>query len=399
MISTATAMSMATTAALFAAALGSSAGSANYSLAADINGDGKVRPAGRGDPGERLRLPRDDRHGSHHAARTTRSSTSTSTPTPPVGDGMTTDATVTLVGQTDPNVTVTLEPTGATTTSNPNGLFAFFDVPLADGANSFTAIATNAAGRDQSVHEDHHAHPAGAEPDRAGASPLSLPTTRACRHSTTSRPTTSITGNITTVNPIASFEAQLDQSSAVSVLSTLSGTTFTITPALLATINGGPVADGKHTLTLVAKDSNGNLSQPVSVSFILLTTPPAPVTPQLLASSDTGISSSDGITRDTTPTFKVAAPANAIVTLYANGVQVGQATANNGPVFIATTTLAAGTYQITATAEDVAGNVSAPAAPVTLVISTTPPDDADAGAGRRVAEPARPDDPRRTCRS
>ena len=62
----------------------------------------------------------------------------------------------------------------------------------------------------------------------------------------------------------------------VDVLSSLSGTTFTITPALLATINGGPVADGKHTLTLLAKDSNGNLSQPVSVSFILITTPPAP---------------------------------------------------------------------------------------------------------------------------
>ena len=108
----------------------------------------------------------------------------------------------------------------------------------------------------------------------------------------------------------------------------------------------------------MAEDSNGNLSQPVSVSFILLTTPPAPVTPQLLASSDTGTSSSDGITKDTTPTFEVAAPANDIVTLYANGVQVGQATANNGPVFITTTTLAAGTYAMTATAEDVAGNVS-----------------------------------------
>ncbi len=97
------------------------------------------------------------------------------------------------------------------------------------------------------------------------------------------------------------------------------------------------------------------------------------MTPQLLASSDTGTSSTDGITRDTTPTYKVAAPANAIVTLYANGVQVGQATANNGPVFITTTALSAGNYQMTATVEDVAGNVSAAAAPVMLVVSTSPP--------------------------
>ena len=182
-----------------------------------------------------------------------------------------------------------------------------------------------------------------------------------------------VTGSITSVNPIASFEAQLDQSSAFDVTSALSGTTFTITPALLATINGGPVADGKHTLTLLAKDSNGNLSQPVSVSFILITAPPAPVTPQLLAASDTGVSSTDGITRDTTPTFKVTAPANSIVTLYANGALVGQATANNGPVFITTTSLTAGTYHMTATAEDVAGNVSVAAAPVNVVIITAPP--------------------------
>ena len=111
---------------------------------------------------------------------------------------------------------------------------------------------------------------------------------------------------------------------------------------MLATINGGPLADGKHTLTLLATDSNGNLAQPVTLSFILDTTPPAPVTPLLLASSDTGISDSDGITRITTPTFEVAAPAGSIVRLYADGTQVGQATANNGPVFITTTALTAG---------------------------------------------------------
>ncbi len=119
-----------------------------------------------------------------------------------------------------------------------------------------------------------------------------------------------VTGSITTVNPITSFEAQLDQSSAISVLSSISGTTFTITPAMLATINGGPVADGKHTLTLMADDSNGNLSQPVSVSFILLTD-----------TACAGDAAATGLERHrhelerrnhagTTPTFKVVAPAN-----------------------------------------------------------------------------------------
>ena len=80
-----------------------------------------------------------------------------------------------------------------------------------------------------------------------------------------------------------------------------------------------------------------------------ITAPPSPVTPMLLPSSDTGISSSDGITRITTPTFKIDAPTGAIVRLYANGTQVGQATANNGPAFITTSALTQGTYQFTAT--------------------------------------------------
>ncbi len=285
---------------------------------------------------------------------------------------MTTDATVTLVGETDPNVTVTLQPNGATTTSNPNGLFAFFNVPLADGGNSFTVVATNAAdASSQYTRIITRTQPGLSLIAPVISAQLADDTGVSVLDNITSND--SVSGTITAVNPVVTFEAQLDQSSVVSVLGALSGTTFTITPALLSTINGGPVSDGKHTLTLLAKDSNGNLSQPITVSFILITTTPAPVTPQLLAASDTGTSSSDGVTRDTTPTFKVVAPESAIVTLYANGAQVGQATANNGPVFIATTTLAAGTYQITATAQDVAGNVSAAAAPVKLVISTTPP--------------------------
>ena len=44
------------------------------------------------------------------------------------------------------------------------------------------------------------------------------------------------------------------------MLGDLSGTTFTLTPSIMATINGGPLADGKHTLTLLATDSNGNLA-------------------------------------------------------------------------------------------------------------------------------------------
>ncbi len=373
--------------ALLAAALGSTAGSANYSLAADINGDGIV------DQADEVILASD--YG-FHATTAAVPTTPPATPvfsldfnseTPAGAALMTTDATVALVGTTDPNVTVTLEPTGATTTSNPNGLFVFLGVPLVLGDNTFTANATSADDTSSQFTTTITRNQPGLSlvPPVVTAQ-LADDTGVSALDNITSNDT--VTGSITAVNPITSSMAQLDQSSVTSVLGALPGTTITITPALLETINGGPVADGKHTLTLLAKDSNGNVSQPVTVSFILLTTPPAPLVPVLLASSDTGTSSSDGITRDTTPIYEVDAPPNSIVTLYASGVQVGRATANNGPVFISTTTLAPGTYQMTATAEDVAGNTSTPAAPVTLVIQTAPPATPTLGLDAASASPA-----------
>ena len=99
--------------ALLASAMGSTAGGANYTLAADINGDGKV------DQQDAVILA-----GDYGFNATTAAAANTpparpvfdldvNSDTAPVGDGMTSNATVTLVGQTDPNVTVTLEPSGA----------------------------------------------------------------------------------------------------------------------------------------------------------------------------------------------------------------------------------------------------------------------------------------------
>jgi cyclophilin family peptidyl-prolyl cis-trans isomerase len=62
------------------------------------------------------------------------------------GDNITSLASVTLDGTTEANTAVRLTQTGATTTSDANGNFSFTNVALANGANSFTVVATNAAG-------------------------------------------------------------------------------------------------------------------------------------------------------------------------------------------------------------------------------------------------------------
>ena len=145
--------------------------------------------------------------------------------TAPLGDAMTTDATVNFVGQTDPNVTVTLQQTGAVTKSNANGLFVFFNVPLTDGDNTFTTIATNAGGiSSQFTKIFTRSMPGQSLTPPAIIAALGHDTGRSPLDNITSDDT--IIGTITAANPIASFEAQVDQTPVGSVLGTLSGTTL-----------------------------------------------------------------------------------------------------------------------------------------------------------------------------
>lgn len=69
-----------------------------------------------------------------------------SSDTLPLGDQQTTNATVTLTGQTEANAAVELVGLGLTTTADATGQFAFTNVVLALGANPFSVRATDAAG-------------------------------------------------------------------------------------------------------------------------------------------------------------------------------------------------------------------------------------------------------------
>ena len=69
----------------------------------------------------------------------------------PSGDFTTTNEIVTLAGQTEANLQVTLGPSGITTLADLQGQFRFSNVPLNPGTNSFTASATDLAGNRGSV--------------------------------------------------------------------------------------------------------------------------------------------------------------------------------------------------------------------------------------------------------
>ena len=83
---------------------------------------------------------------------------------------------------------------------------------------------------------------------------------------------------------------------------------FVLSPALLLQVAGGKLADGKHTLHLLASDASGNVSPQFNLAFTLDTAGPT-ITAAL--AKDTGSSAKDGITYDDTVNGK-ATDTNAI---------------------------------------------------------------------------------------
>ncbi|PWC73071.1 hypothetical protein TSH100_31455, partial [Azospirillum sp. TSH100] len=130
---------------------------------------------------------------------------------------------------------------------------------------------------------------------------------------------------------------------------------------------------GAHTLTARAVDVAGNSSTASSgLTVTIDSTIAAPTDLALAAGSDSGSSSSDGITNIVAPTVTGAAEANSVVTLYDNGTAVGTGTANaSGSWSITSATLASGGHTLTATAVDLAGNSSTASSGLTVTIDST----------------------------
>jgi len=104
--------------------------------------------------------------------------------------------------------------------------------------------------------------------------------------------------------------------------------------------------------------------------------PTAPLAPDLIASSDTGLSSSDNITSASNLVFQGTAEPNSTVELFVNNVLVGTNVADAVGNYSIGIGLNEGVYQITAGATDAAGNSSPHSTvmlPLLVVDSTAPP--------------------------
>ena len=100
----------------------------------------------------------------------------------------------------------------------------------------------------------------------------------------------------------------------------------------------------------------------------------APSTPDLVASSDFGLSSVDDITNDATPTLTGTAEAGATVTIREGAtVLATTVAAGSGNWVVTTAALGDGVHNLTVTATDAAGNESAASGGLSLTIDTVHP--------------------------
>ena len=135
--------------------------------------------------------------------------------------------------------------------------------------------------------------------------------------------------------------------------------------------DGRLVAFHSDATNLVPNDTNSTLD--VFVRGPGQAVLPSPSTPDLAPGSDTGVSSSDNLTKDTTPTFTGTAPPNSTVTLLVDGVAKGTATATAGGSYSVTASaLTSGRHSVTATAT-VAGSTSPASGALNITVDNAAP--------------------------
>ena len=273
----------------------------------------------------------------------------------------------TLNGTGDIGAVVTFTEDGTTLgTANADGTGAWSFTPptLIEGSHTIVASETDIAGNTGSVSVaftlDTVAPTAPSTPDLAASSDSG----------------SSSTDNITN-NRLPSFSGTGESGATVTLLDgittigtgTVVGGNWSITATTALT-------EGINHITAEQTDLAGNTSVASAALSVTLDTiaPAAPSTPDMLAFSDSGSSSTDNITNVRLPIFDGVGENGATVTLLDGSTTIGTGKVSGGTWSItATTPLTEGINHITAEQTDVAGNISVASASLNATLDTIAP--------------------------
>ncbi|MDF7652135.1 Ig-like domain-containing protein, partial [Erwiniaceae bacterium L1_54_3] len=289
-----------------------------------------------------------------------------------ITNGITNDNTPVLSGTAEVGSTVTISDASGelgTAVVGQDGTWSF-DVPqLADGTYSFTTTVTDVAGNTGPV-----------------SSPVAI--------------------TILATPPADAIGLQLTNNNGASpVIIADDGRTNDTTPVLSGTATGGSYvtiseggvplgtaivgSDGSwsfnvptlsettHTFTTVVTDAAGNVSSGDEGTFTVTidVTPPAALT-DLSVETDAGVPI-NGATNDTAPVLNGTAEVGSLVTIYDGDNPIASVTVTDPSgawsYDFAAMPLTEGNHTLSATATDVAGNVSGAGTPLTVTIDLTPP--------------------------
>ncbi len=251
--------------------------------------------------------------------------------------GLINTATPVVTGTAEPGSTVTVTVDGAvagTVTASASESWSFtLATPLAQGAHSATATATDAAGNAS-----------------APSAPLSFTVDSVAPASPV---LTAPAAAINTTTPTVTGTAEPGSTVTVTVDGTVAGMVTASASGDWSFIRATPLGQGAHTVTATARDAAGNTSAPSALRSFTVDSV-APASPVLIAPAAT--------LNTTTPTVTGTAEPGSTVTVTVDGAVVGTVTVGTSGTWSITgaTPLAQGAHTAIATATDAAGNTSAP---------------------------------------
>ncbi|MEX3021782.1 BapA/Bap/LapF family large adhesin [Kluyvera sp. STS39-E] len=292
-----------------------------------------------------------------------------------ITNGFTNDTTPTFSGTAEKGSTVTVydgvKVLGTVTASATDGSWSFTPTtPLGEGAHTITATATDAAGNEGLASPTLNLTVDTIAPAVANF---------VVNDNEPGGKTGNLVSGDVSNDRTPTLNGTADNGGTVTIYN---GTdllgTVPVSDTGVWTFTPGSLSDGTYNFITVVTDKAGNVSGP-SASFTVIVDGTAPVKPGSITATDDvanyqGTVPAGGLTNDPTPTLSGVVEANALVTIYQDGVFIGTTNADAAGRWSYTTApLTDETYGFYVTATDKAGNVSDRSDTLSLEIDTKAP--------------------------